>query len=52
MLSGFVPYNVTDNAVTPTSHGFGRKQHGKSDNAVLSKPFKSSSLQIHFGVCF
>ncbi|XP_038899985.1 receptor-like serine/threonine-protein kinase ALE2 [Benincasa hispida] len=38
---------LPDHAVTPTSHGFGRKHHGNLDNAAPSKPFKSSSPQIH-----
>ncbi|XP_022154207.1 receptor-like serine/threonine-protein kinase ALE2 isoform X2 [Momordica charantia] len=38
---------LADHGVSPTSHDFGSKHHGKFDNAVPSKPFKSSSPQIH-----
>ncbi|KGN45527.1 receptor-like serine/threonine-protein kinase ALE2 [Cucumis sativus] len=38
---------LRDHAVTPTSHGFGRKHHGNLYSAAPRKPFKTSSPQIH-----
>ncbi|KAG7014016.1 Receptor-like serine/threonine-protein kinase ALE2 [Cucurbita argyrosperma subsp. argyrosperma] len=47
-VGSFSVCEAADHAVTPTSHVFGRKHHGKSDNALFNQLIQVELLALHF----